>query len=155
MRTSCSGTPATIVTMPLLKDELRKVVRAGYAINRGEWREGVGGLAVALFNNLDQPVAAVGISGPLDRLSAADEAAGAGRGGLCAGDIPGHGVSRRLPGTVAPASASAAAMRRAWSRARRAFTSMDVVQKVPPARLPSRVIAGCTTPPASSRLPVA
>ena len=63
-------TPATIVTMPLLKDELRKVVRAGYAINRGEWREGVGGLAVALFN-LDQPVAAVGISGPLDRLSAA------------------------------------------------------------------------------------
>ena len=53
------------------QDELRKVVRAGYAINRGEWREGVGGLAVALFNSLDQPVAAVGISGPLDRLSAA------------------------------------------------------------------------------------
>ena len=26
---------------------------------------------MALFNNLDQPVAAVGISGPLDRLSAA------------------------------------------------------------------------------------
>lgn len=47
------------------------MVRAGYAINRGEWREGVGGLAVALFNSLDQPVAAVGISGPLDRLSAA------------------------------------------------------------------------------------
>ena len=48
-------TPATIVTMPLLKDELRKVVRAGYAINRGEWREGVGGLAVALFNSLTSP----------------------------------------------------------------------------------------------------
>lgn len=64
-------TPATIVSMPLLKDELRKVARAGYAVNRGEWREGVGGLAVALFNSLDQPVAAVGISGPLDRLSAA------------------------------------------------------------------------------------
>lgn len=64
-------TPATIVSMPLLKDELRKVARAGYAVNRGEWREGVGGLAVALFNSLDQAVAAVGISGPLDRLSAA------------------------------------------------------------------------------------
>ena len=31
----------------------------------------MGGLAVALFNSLDQPVAAIGISGPLDRLSAA------------------------------------------------------------------------------------
>ena len=63
-------TPATIVTMPLLKDELRKVVRAGYAINRGEWREAwrAGRGAV---QQPDQPVAAVGISGPLDRLSAA------------------------------------------------------------------------------------
>jgi DNA-binding IclR family transcriptional regulator len=64
-------TPSTIVSMPLLKDELRKIARAGYAVNRGEWREGVGGLAVTLFNSLDQAVAAVGISGPLDRLSAA------------------------------------------------------------------------------------
>ena len=55
-------TPATIVTMPLL-GRAAQGVRAGYAINRGEWREGVGGLAVALFNSLDQPVAAVGISG--------------------------------------------------------------------------------------------
>ena len=74
------------------------MVRAGYAINRGEWREGVGGLAVALFNSLDQPVAAVGISGPLDRLSAARMKQLAPDGGLCTGDIPGHGVSRRLPG---------------------------------------------------------
>ena len=63
-------TPATIVTMPLLKDELRKVVRAGYAINRGEWREGVGGLAVALFNSLTSPWRPWA-SRPLDRLSAA------------------------------------------------------------------------------------
>ncbi|KOF53218.1 MULTISPECIES: IclR family transcriptional regulator [unclassified Achromobacter] len=64
-------TPATLVSLPLLKEELRKIARAGYAVNRGEWREGVGGLAVTILNSLDQPVAAVGISGPLDRLGPA------------------------------------------------------------------------------------
>ncbi|OZI37926.1 IclR family transcriptional regulator [Bordetella genomosp. 10] len=64
-------TPATLVSVPVLKEELRKVVRNGYAINRGEWREGVGGVAVTIFNCLDQVVAAVGISGPLDRLTPA------------------------------------------------------------------------------------
>lgn len=62
-------TPATIVSLPVLKNELRKAVQAGYAINRGEWRDTVGGLAVAIFNALDHPVAAVGISGPLDRFT--------------------------------------------------------------------------------------
>ena len=68
--TSCSGTRRPPSSPCRCSDELRKVVRAGYAINRGEWREGVGGLAVALFNSLDQPVAA-GHLRPLDRLSAA------------------------------------------------------------------------------------
>lgn len=63
-------TPATVTSLPLLKDELRKVMRVGYAVNNGEWRAGVGGLAVTIFNLLDQPVAAVGISGPLERLTA-------------------------------------------------------------------------------------
>ncbi|MEI2415874.1 IclR family transcriptional regulator [Orrella sp. JC864] len=62
-------TPNTIVSLGLLKDELRKIARAGYAVNRGEWRDGVGGVAVAVFNSLDQPIAALGISGPLERLS--------------------------------------------------------------------------------------
>lgn len=62
-------TPATFTSLPLLKDELRKAVRAGYAVNRGEWRETVGGIAVTIFNALYAPVAAVGISGPLDRFT--------------------------------------------------------------------------------------
>lgn len=62
-------TPATLTTLPLLKDELRKAVRVGYAMNRGEWRDTVGGVAVAIFNALDDPIAAVGISGPLDRFT--------------------------------------------------------------------------------------
>jgi DNA-binding IclR family transcriptional regulator len=64
-------TPATIVDRERLKDELAKAARVGYAINRGEWREGVGGLASPIFNGFDRPVAALGISGPLDRLSIA------------------------------------------------------------------------------------
>ncbi len=63
-------TATTLVALDALKDELRKVGRNGYAINRGEWRDGVGGIAVPLFNSLDQPVAALGISGPLERLTA-------------------------------------------------------------------------------------
>jgi IclR family KDG regulon transcriptional repressor len=64
-------TPTTLASLPMLKESLRKIARVGYAVNRGEWRAGVGGIAVAVFNALDQPVAAVGISGPLDRLTAA------------------------------------------------------------------------------------
>ena len=63
-------TSHTLVTLDALKGELRKVVRNGYAVNRGEWREGVGGVAVPVFNSLEQPVAALGISGPLERLTA-------------------------------------------------------------------------------------
>lgn len=63
-------TAATVTSLTALKDELQKVVRAGYAINNGEWREGVGGVAATVFNGLDQPIAAVGISGPLERLTA-------------------------------------------------------------------------------------
>lgn len=64
-------TPATITSVPVLKEELARVVRVGYAVNRGDWRESVGGLAVALFDGLDRVVAALGISGPLARLSVA------------------------------------------------------------------------------------
>jgi len=65
-------TPSTITTLLALKETLAEVVRTGYAINRGEWRSTVGGLAAAVFNGLSaRPVAALGISGPLDRLDKA------------------------------------------------------------------------------------
>jgi IclR family KDG regulon transcriptional repressor len=62
-------TASTVTSVPVLKEELTTVRRAGYALNRGEWRESVGGVAVAVFNGLNQPVAGLGISGPLERLS--------------------------------------------------------------------------------------
>lgn len=61
-------TPATVASLPVLREELAKVLRLGYAVNRGEWRQSVGGVAAPIFNGLSQVVAALGISGPLERL---------------------------------------------------------------------------------------
>ncbi len=61
-------TAATIVDAASLRAELTAALGRGYAINRGEWREDVGGLAAAIFDGLERPVAALGISGPLNRL---------------------------------------------------------------------------------------
>jgi DNA-binding IclR family transcriptional regulator len=62
--------PDTVVDFEALKSQLAKVARAGYALNRGDWREGVCGLAAPVFDRFERPVAALGISGPADRLSA-------------------------------------------------------------------------------------
>jgi IclR family transcriptional regulator, KDG regulon repressor len=62
-------TPATVTDCAALHRELATIRRTGYAINRGEWREGVGGLAAAVFDGLGKPVAALGVSGPIARMS--------------------------------------------------------------------------------------
>ena len=64
-------TATTIVDIEALKADLARAARVGYAINRGEWREGVGGVAAPVFNGFGKPLAAIGISGPLDRLTVA------------------------------------------------------------------------------------
>ena len=53
----------------ILMKELNKIRRRRYAINVGEWREGVGGLATAILNSRGEVVAAIGISGPTSRLT--------------------------------------------------------------------------------------
>ena len=63
-------TPRTIPTQVDLRKELAQVRQQGYAVNRGEWRETVGGLAAPIFDAHRRPLAAVGISGPLERLRA-------------------------------------------------------------------------------------
>jgi IclR family KDG regulon transcriptional repressor len=62
-------TPATITDRATLQAELRRIARTGYAVNRGEWRDSVGGIASPVFDGLGAVVAAIGISGPLERLS--------------------------------------------------------------------------------------
>jgi IclR family KDG regulon transcriptional repressor len=61
-------TPRTITSLAKLSEELEQVRRQGYAVNRGEWRESVGGLAAPVFDAASRPVAGVGISGPTERL---------------------------------------------------------------------------------------
>jgi DNA-binding IclR family transcriptional regulator len=62
------STPATITDRAALRTELARIARFGYAVNRGEWRETVGGVAAPIFDGLGTVVAAIGISGPLERL---------------------------------------------------------------------------------------
>lgn len=62
-------TENTLVSISALKEELNDISRIGYAINRGEWRANVGGIAAPIFDAYNNPIAAIGISGPLERLS--------------------------------------------------------------------------------------
>jgi IclR family transcriptional regulator, KDG regulon repressor len=62
-------TKATITDIHALRNELARAAANGYALNRGEWRESVGGVAAPIFDAFSQPVAAIGISGPLERLT--------------------------------------------------------------------------------------
>lgn len=62
-------TPRTITDADALRKELRRVRELGYAVNRGEWRESVCGLAAPIFDLSGDAVAAIGISGPIERLS--------------------------------------------------------------------------------------
>lgn len=60
--------PLTITAPDALRVELERVRVDGYAVNRGEWRLGVGGVAVAVRSPFNEVVAALGFSGPSDRI---------------------------------------------------------------------------------------
>jgi IclR family KDG regulon transcriptional repressor len=62
-------TDLTIRTLTALSDDLAQARRRGYAVDKGEWREGVGGVAVPTFNAFGKPVAALGVCGPITRLT--------------------------------------------------------------------------------------
>lgn len=70
MRHLQAHTAATIVKPADLRAELKRVVEAGYAVNKGEWREGVCGVAAPIRDARGCVIAAIGISGPVDRLKA-------------------------------------------------------------------------------------
>lgn len=61
-------TANTVKNRRELDQELERVRRQGYAINNGEWRESVCGLAAPIFDASNRAIAAIGISGPSDRL---------------------------------------------------------------------------------------
>ena len=63
-----SHTARTIPTRAALRRELEGVREQGFAVNLGEWRASVCGLAAPVFDAARRPVAAIGISGPVERL---------------------------------------------------------------------------------------
>lgn len=64
-------TRRTITDPEALRRALQAVRAAGYVINRGEYRDNVAGLGAPVFDRRGHPVAAIGVSGPADRLSQA------------------------------------------------------------------------------------
>jgi IclR family KDG regulon transcriptional repressor len=64
-------TRRTVVGKDAFATELAQIRRRGYAINRGEWEDGVGAIAAPVFDAHGEPVASVGIILPVIRLSAA------------------------------------------------------------------------------------
>jgi DNA-binding IclR family transcriptional regulator len=61
-------TPTTVIDPEKLNNEFAKIRSRGYAINRGEWREGVVGIAAAIVDGAGEIVAGIGISGPEARF---------------------------------------------------------------------------------------
>jgi len=47
---------------------MEKVREQGYTVNRGEWRQSVGGCAAPIFDSAGGAIASIGLSGPIDRL---------------------------------------------------------------------------------------
>lgn len=60
--------PSTITERDVLYADLAATRARGFAINRGEWRDAVWGLASPIRNMAGTAVAAVGVSGPQYRL---------------------------------------------------------------------------------------
>lgn len=58
----------TITDLQTLEQELAVAAAQGFAINRGEWRESVWGIAAPIRDRLGLAVAAVGVSGPSYRI---------------------------------------------------------------------------------------
>ncbi|MFC5834812.1 IclR family transcriptional regulator [Nonomuraea insulae] len=61
-------TDTTITEPAALQAELEGVRRQGFAMNNGEYRAEVGGVAVPIRSPLGDVVAALGFSGPVDRI---------------------------------------------------------------------------------------
>lgn len=61
-------TPRTHADLAALRAELTEVRRQGFALNRGEWRDSVCGVAAPVFGVGGRAVAAIGLSGPASRL---------------------------------------------------------------------------------------
>jgi DNA-binding IclR family transcriptional regulator len=67
-RRLAAHSPRTITDGAEFLREMERVRQQGYAVNRGEWRESVGGVAAPVRDPSGRVVAALGLSGPIERL---------------------------------------------------------------------------------------
>lgn len=61
-------TPKTIVSKSTLEIELKSIRKNHVSVNTGEWHPDVGGIGAIVFDHQNTPIAAVGVSGPLQRV---------------------------------------------------------------------------------------
>jgi IclR family transcriptional regulator, KDG regulon repressor len=61
-------TPSTICLPAQFLKEMKKIRQQGYAVNRGEWREGVWGIAAPILDARRVAIASIGVSGPAQRI---------------------------------------------------------------------------------------
>lgn len=61
-------TDATIVEPEAFLAEMAKIRKQDHAISHGEWRDGVRGVAVPIRDSRGQVIAALGLSGPAERI---------------------------------------------------------------------------------------
>lgn len=61
-------TDATVADLDVLAAQLARIREQGYAVSDGEWRVGVCGLSVPVRDHTGAVIAALGMSGPVDRM---------------------------------------------------------------------------------------
>lgn len=61
-------TRRTVTDPKELMGELQRIRKRGYALNKGEWREDIGGIAAPVFDHSGTVVGAIGVTMPLDRF---------------------------------------------------------------------------------------
>lgn len=63
-------TANSIVDGERFRAEMARIRKRGYAVNHGEWRDAVSGVAAPIRDRVGNVIAAIGVSGPSSRFSA-------------------------------------------------------------------------------------